>query len=60
MKTPKYKITEQILDTPGEIKRLESDGHTRQSIVQALYRTTDGMNTQQRTAMMAKLYERGK
>lgn len=60
MNNPKYKITPQDLESRGNIAKLERDGFTKDIIHKQMYKITDGMNTQQRTAMMSKLYERGK
>ena len=55
---PKCKITPGLLETEGAIAKLEADGHTRESIHNAMYDITDGAGTQQRTAIMKKLYTR--
>ena len=49
-----------MLEQPGEIKKLERDGFNREAVVQAMYKATDGMSTQQRTDMMNRLYDRRK
>lgn len=52
------KITPATLENEGGIAKLESDGHTRESIHKAMYNITDGASTQQRTDIMKKLYRR--
>ena len=58
MSSPKYKITEQILDTPGGIAKLERDGFNRGLIHQQMYKVTDGASTSERREIMKKLYNR--
>lgn len=55
----KYKLNETILDKPGEIRKLERDGFTREQIHKEMYKVTDGMSTNERRRLMAKLYQRG-
>lgn len=54
----KYKITPGDLDTSGGIERLEAMGHDRESVHKAMFDITDGINNQDRTALMKNLYKR--
>ena len=56
--TSKYKITPRDLDQTGGIERLEGMGHDRVSIHKAMFDITDGIGTQERTALMKNLYKR--
>lgn len=56
---PKYKITSSILESAGEIRKLERDGFTREQIHKEMYRVTDGMSTNERRDLMQKMYQRG-
>lgn len=60
MSTPKYKITPRMLESRGEIAKLERDGHNRQTIHKAMYNITDGASTQERRKLMSELYDRQK
>ena len=55
----KYKLTANELERAGNIRKLESDGFTREQIHKEMYKVTDGMSTQQRTELMKKMYQRG-
>jgi hypothetical protein len=54
----KYKITANDLDEKGGIERLEAMGHDRVSIHQAMFKITDGISNNDRTALMKNLYTR--
>lgn len=54
----KYKITEHHLDTAHGIKRLESDGFTRQDISRALYDNAGKISPTEARKIMKKLYDR--
>jgi hypothetical protein len=56
--TSKYKITANDLDEKCGIERLEAMGHDRVSIHDAMFKITDGINNQDRTNLMQKLYKR--
>lgn len=58
MTTPKYKITVNMLDTPGEVRKLERDGHNRHTIHEALYNHMREASNQERTKIMERLYNR--
>ena len=58
MSRPKYKITINHLEQSAGIHKLERDGFKREDIVREMYRQTDGANTQERTRIMEKLYDR--
>lgn len=60
MATPKYKITPTDLETPGNIRKLERDGHSNEAIHQALYKHTQGASQRYREQLMSKLYDRRK
>lgn len=60
MTTPKYKITEAHLDTPGAAAKLERDGHDRHTIHDAMYKLTEGATQRDRERIMSKLYDREK
>ncbi len=55
----KYKLTDNILDTKGAIKKLESDGFSREQIHKQMYALTPNMPTQERAKLMQKMYYRG-
>lgn len=59
MTTPKYKINASMLESVGEIRKLEHDGFSRETIMKSMYRETDGSNTQDRRKLVKKLFERG-
>ena len=54
----KYKITPRMLESVGEIKKLERDGFSREKIHKEMYKITDGASTEKRREIMSKLYER--
>jgi hypothetical protein len=54
----KYKISMTDLDTQHNIAKLERDGFSREQIHKDMYKHTDGMTQQDRTALMKKLYDR--
>ena len=56
--TSKYKITPRDLDETGNVERLEAMGHDRHSIHDAMFKITDGISNQDRTALMKNLYKR--
>lgn len=58
MAITKYKITVRDLESKHSINKLERDGFTREKIVQDMYKLTDGASTQERNAMMNKVYDR--
>jgi hypothetical protein len=58
MTKPKYKITEQHLDTRAGISRLERDGFKRQDISLALYAHSTGASKDERAKIMKKLHDR--
>jgi hypothetical protein len=55
---PKCKITPGLLETEGAIAKLEADGHSCETIHNAMYDITDGAGTAQRRDIMKKLYKR--
>jgi len=59
MKTPKYKITANMLQSKGNIRQLESDGFSREVIMKSLHKETRGANTQQKRDIVQKLFNRG-
>lgn len=59
MKTPKYKITANILESAGNIRKLEHDGFSREAIHKQMYKETAGASTQERRQLMKNLYQRG-
>lgn len=59
MTTPKYQITPQMLESAGEIRKLEKDGFNRETIHKQMYKVTDGMSTPERRKLMQKMYQRG-
>ena len=58
MSKPKYKIQLHHLEERHGIARLERDGFIRQDISAALYKHTEGLDQQSRTAIMKKLHDR--
>ena len=58
MKKPKYEITINMLDTPGEVRKLERDGHNRHTIHEALFKHTRDATNQERKKMFEKFYDR--
>ena len=54
----KYKITANDLDQKGGIERLEAIGHDIHTIHDAMFKHTDGISNQDRTALMGNLYKR--
>lgn len=58
MKTPKYKIHMNDLETRHGISKLERDGHSRESIMKSMYKLTEGANQDQRTKIVERLYDR--
>ena len=58
MAKPKYKLTEQLLDTRSNIAKLERDGFTREQISKSMYKITEGACQDTRTELMSKLYDR--
>ena len=60
MTTPKYKLTLNELQRPGNINKLERDGFTSEQIHKVLFKETDGISRQERTQLMEKLYDRRK
>lgn len=54
----KYKLTINHIEQASGIHKLERDGFTREDIHKVMYRETDGANTQERTRIMEKLYDR--
>ena len=58
MSTPKYKLTDHILDTKGAIKKLEADGFTRERIHKEMYALTPNMDVRERTKLVQKMYYR--
>ena len=55
---PKYKLTEQHLDTRHGIAKLTRDGFTRADISRALYSNSTGASRDERADIMRKLYDR--
>lgn len=55
---PKYKVSINDLETKHNIEKLEHDGHTRESIHQALYKQTEGLSQRERTNIIQNLYKR--
>lgn len=49
-----------MLESKGNIAKLERDGHTRESIHKAMYNITDGASTEQRRKIVSELYERNR
>lgn len=60
MTTPKYKITEAHLTTPGGVAKLERDGHNRHTIHDAMFKIMDKASHQEQTKVMSKLFDREK
>lgn len=58
MSRPKYKISINDLETRHNVNKLERDGFSRQQIVDAIYKHTDGASQQQRTKMLDMVYDR--
>lgn len=54
----KYKLTTNDILKQGGIKKLERDGFKKETIMKEMYKITDGMNTQQRTDVVNKLFDR--
>lgn len=54
----KYKITPRMLESVGEIKKLERDGFSREEIHRQMYKVTHGASTSERRKMMTKMYDR--
>ncbi len=55
---PKYKLNLSELDKHANVHKLERDGFTREKIIDAMYKQTDGASTQEREQMVRKLYDR--
>ncbi len=60
MTTPKYKITEAMLDTRGGAAKLERDGHNRHTIHDAMYKLMDTAPHREREQIISKLFDREK
>lgn len=58
MKTPKYKLKIDHIDTPSGIHKLERDGFSKGEIHKVMYRETAGLPQRQREDMIRKLYDR--
>lgn len=58
MATPKYKLTLKMIETVGEIAKLERDGFTREQISKTMYRETDGASQDYRNKIFTNLHER--
>jgi len=58
MSSPKYKITEQHLDTKAGIARLERDGFKREQISKAMYSHAGKMSAAEARNLTKKLYDR--
>lgn len=58
MPKPKYKLTEQHLDTRHGIAKLERDGFTRQDISRALYDNAGKISADESRNIMKKLHDR--
>ena len=58
MSNPKYKITEQLLDTRAGIAKLERDGFSKETISKSMYKLTEGACQDTRKEIMSKLYDR--
>ncbi len=54
----KYKININDLMKQGGAKRLERDGFSKETIMKAMYKESDGMTKDQRSALVSKLYDR--
>lgn len=54
----KYKITPRMLESVGEIKKLERDGFSREEIHKQMYKVTHGASDRERREMMTKMYDR--
>ncbi len=54
----KYTIKLSDLEKIGGASRLERDGHNREKVIKEMYRVTDGATTQERQALIGKLYDR--
>lgn len=48
-----------MLESVGEIRKLERDGFNRETITKQMYKATDGMSTPERRKLVQKLYQRG-
>lgn len=57
---PKYKLTINDIQKPGNIEKLQRDGFSREMISKTMYRETAGATQQQRNDMMSKLFDRGR
>lgn len=55
---PKYKITEQHLDTKHGIAKLQRDGFTRQDISRAMYAHAGKISADDARNLTKKLYDR--
>ena len=58
MSNPKYKITEQHLDTRAGIARLERDGFSREQIAKSLYAHAGKITADDARKLTKKLYDR--
>lgn len=58
MSKPKYKITEQHLDTKHGIAKLTRDGFTREQISKSMYAHAGTLNASEARSIFKKLYDR--
>jgi hypothetical protein len=58
MTTPKYKLTINEIEKSGNIKKLERDGFSRETIMKTMYRETSGASQSDREKIIGKLYDR--
>lgn len=55
---PKYKLTEQHLDTQGGILKLQRDGFTREQLSKAVYAHSGKISADEARKITKKLYDR--
>lgn len=54
----RYNITLRDLEQRHNVAKLERDGFTRQDIISAMYKHTDGASQEQRTEIINRIYDR--
>lgn len=55
---PKYKLTEQMLDTKHGIAKLQRDGFTREQIAKSIYAHAGKASAEEMRTITKKLYDR--